>query len=523
MTPHRPVAIIPLVMKSNRVDTGRRARIHRWLWLAVAAAFWFFAEGRYVVGAAAWLAPVFMLRWLRRERVAVGLPLAVLAAGAANFFAWRGIADVMMPVHWYAALAAAAAFVYLAPYLADRALAPRLPGFASTLVFPAAIVTLEYALSLVSPFRTWNAVAYTQVDNLPLIQIASVTGLYGVSFVVAWFGAVVNWVWENGFDWNRVKRGVITYAVIVAGVMLFGGVRLAVTRADETVRVAGITARPFFLSEHPELWEPLLAGHPFDDDETAAFRTENAAINDDLFARSRREARAGAKIVIWGEAGAQLLASEEKALLARGRELARDERIYLGMALATLEPGTDKPVTNKLVLIDPDGAVVWDYVKSIPVPGPEAAISRHGDGRLPTLDTAYGRLAGAICYDMDFPAMVRQAGRAGADIMLVPAHDWRELGDLHADLAVFRAVENGFSLFRPDNDGVSVAADYLGRTVARTDYFAGEDPVIVAHLPTRGVWTPYPHIADVFAWLVATLFAVLIVRAFRRKREIPEK
>ncbi len=496
-------------MDIPRSHKPRLSEVTLWLWLGFAAVFWLFAGGRYVVGGAAWLAPVFMLRWLRGRRVAVGLPLAVLAAAAANFFAWRGITDVIMSVYQYVAFAVAAAVVYLTPYFADRALSPRLRGFASTLLFPAAVVTLEYVLSLVSPLGTWNAVAYTQVDNLPLIQIASITGLYGVSFVVAWFGAVVNWVWENDFDWKKINRGVITYAVIVAGVMLFGGARFVFSRPGETVRVAGIIARPFFLSEHPELWEPLLAGRPFDDDETAVFRAETATINDDLFARSRREARAGAEIVIWGEASAQLLASDEKALIARGRELARQERIYLGMALATLNAGNAKPVNNKFLLVNPDGDVVWEYLKSIPVPGPEAAITRRGDGRLPTHTTPYGRLAGSICYDMDFPAMIRQAGRAGADIMLVPAHDWRELGDLHADLAVLRAVENGFSLFRPNNDGVSVATDYLGRTIAKMDYFAAEDPVVVAHLPTRGVWTVYPRAGDVFAWIIITLFVVL--------------
>jgi apolipoprotein N-acyltransferase len=480
--------------------------------------FWFFATGRYVVGVAAWLAPVFMLRWLRGRRVAVGFPLAVLAGAVAYFFAWRGIADVMMPVYWYAAFAAAAATVYLVPYFVDRALAPRLSGFASTLVFPAAVVTLEYVLSLVSPLGTWNAVAYTQVDNLPLIQIVSLTGLYGVSFVVAWFGAVVNWLWEEGFDWKRVRRGVVTYAAVLAAVVLFGSARLVFSRPAEAVRIAGIISKTFFLNEHPELWEPLFTGGTFSEEDTARMREETAAINDDLLGRSRREARAGARVVVWGECSAQLLGEDEAALVGRGRDLAREEGVYLGMGLATLEPGADKPVTNKLVLVDPDGAVVWDYVKSIPVPGPEDAISRRGDGLIPTLDTPYGRLAGAICYDMDFPVMVRRAGRAGADVMLVPSHDWRELGDLHADLAVFRAVENGFSLFRPDNDGVSVAADYLGRRVATLDYFATDDPVIVAYLPTRGVPTVYRYIGDVFAWLVLALFAALTVLALRRKR-----
>jgi len=119
---------------------------------------------------------------------------------------------------------------------------------------------------------------------------------------------------------------------------------------------------------------------------------------------------------------------------------------------------------------------------------------------------------------MDFPAMVRQAGRAGVDIMLVPAHDWRELGDLHADLAVFRAVENGFSLFRPDNEAVSVACDYLGRPLASTDYFATDDPVIVVHIPTAAVYTLYAAAGDVFAWLVILYLGTTIFSLILRKR-----
>jgi apolipoprotein N-acyltransferase len=479
------------------------------VWLVLAGGAWFFAGGRYVVPAAAWLAPVFMLRWLRGRRPLLAFPLAAAAAGVSTFFAWRGIADVMMPTALYAAFALVAAVVYLLPYAADRAFAPRLRGFASTLVFPAAVVTLEYVLSLVSPLGTWNALAYTQVDNLALIQIASLTGLYGVSFVVAWFGAVANWAWERGFAGPAFRRGAVTYAVVLAGVLLYGGGRLALTRPGESVRLAGIMARPFFLSAHPEIRAALLGGETLSPELERTFRAETAAITEDLLARTRAEARAGAKVVVWGEAAAQLPAEEEETLVARGRELAREEDLYLALAYATLEPGAEKPVTNKLVLLEPNGNVPWDYVKSVPVPGPEAAISVRGDGRLPYLDTDYGRLGGAICYDMDFPALIRPAGRAGVDIMLVPAHDWWELGDLHADLAIFRGVENGFSVFRPDNEAVSVATDYLGRPQAKMDYYAFDDAVTVAMLPTAGVRTVYAAVGDVFAWIVCVGFVVL--------------
>jgi apolipoprotein N-acyltransferase len=486
------------------------------VWPVLAAGCFFLAGGRYAVAAAAWLAPAFMLRWLAGAKARVAVPVAILAMAAAYFFGWRGIADVMMPPALYAGFCALLAVVYSLPYFAYRWLSPGPAPFAMTLLFPAAVVSLEFLMASFSPLGTWNAVAYTQRDNLPLIQLAALTGIYGISFIVTWFGAVANWAWENRRDGPRAARGVFAFALVLAATSLFGGVRLAATRAPgPSVRVAGVISRPFFLSEHPELLRKLLARDALAADEVATLREENRRIIADLFARTRREARAGAKIVVWGEAAAQLMADDESRLIDYGRGVAAAEKIYLVMAMAVLDMAEEKPVRNKLVLITPAGDVAWDYVKSVPVPGPEAAISLRGDGRFPVLKTPFGKLGGAICYDMDFPALVRQAGRGGVDLMLVPAHDWRELGDLHADLAAFRAVENGFSLLRPDNEAVSVAVDGLGRPIATMDYFANADAVIVADIPTRRAWTLYRYIGDAFAGLVLLALALLVVWALR--------
>lgn len=78
------------------------------------------------------------------------------------------------------------------PFLADRLIAPRLKGFVSTLVLPLAFVTLEYVKLLTSSYGSWGSLAYTQYGNLPLLQILSVTGLWGITFLIAWFASVVN-------------------------------------------------------------------------------------------------------------------------------------------------------------------------------------------------------------------------------------------------------------------------------------------------------------------------------------------
>jgi apolipoprotein N-acyltransferase len=116
------------------------------------------------------------------------------------------------------------------------------------------------------------------------------------------------------------------------------------------------------------------------------------------------------------------------------------------------------------------------------------------------VDTPYGRLSTVICFDADFPWLVRQAGRAGVDVLLMPSSDWGPVGPVHADMAVMRAVENGVSILRPARNGISLAVDPHGRTLARAEDFAGGGHTMMASLPTGGVATPYAIVGDVVGW-----------------------
>jgi hypothetical protein len=83
------------------------------------------------------------------------------------------------------------------------------------------------------------------------------------------------------------------------------------------------------------------------------FRATTRAGQDDLLTRSEREPAAGARIIFWPETGAFVLKQDEPDLLARGRALASQYCIYLGMALGTWTPGVHLPLENKFVLIEP--------------------------------------------------------------------------------------------------------------------------------------------------------------------------
>ena len=124
------------------------------------------------------------------------------------------------------------------------------------------------------------------------------------------------------------------------------------------------------------------------------------------------------------------------------------------------------------------------------------------DGRIEIVDSPYGRLGAAVCFDMDFPGHLKQAGRRGADIMLVPSNDWREIDPWHSHMARFRAVEQGFNMVRHVSNGFSMATDYQGRILATMDHYTTDRRRdMVAIVPTRGVRTIYSRIGDLFAWI----------------------
>ena len=85
-----------------------------------------------------------------------------------------------------------------------------------------------------------------------------------------------------------------------------------------------------------------------------------------------------------------------------------------------------------------------------------------GDGKIRPVPSPHGRLATVICYDMDDPRLLRRAGQEKVDLMFAPTGDWQKIKDIHARVARVRAVEDGFSLLRPANHGLSQPSTIIG-------------------------------------------------------------
>jgi apolipoprotein N-acyltransferase len=134
------------------------------------------------------------------------------------------------------------------------------------------------------------------------------------------------------------------------------------------------------------------------------------------------------------------------------------------------------------------------------------------------LDTPFGRLSAAICFDADFPRLLAQAGARRADIVLVPSNDWRAIDPWHTQMASFRAIEQGVNLVRHTSQGLSAAFDYQGRALATMDHYAATERTLVSQVPTRGVPTLYAWLGDWFAWATLAGLALLALRLVLHRR-----
>jgi apolipoprotein N-acyltransferase len=243
---------------------------------------------------------------------------------------------------------------------------------------------------------------------------------------------------------------------------------------------------------------------------------------DDLVTRTQRAARAGARIVVWAEASAYEFVEDKDAVIERARSVARTEGIYLQIGTVWRLPEHKRPFNEiRTIMFHPSGATVWDYLKTTE---PLGDGNLRGPGIVPTVDTPYGRLATVICFDASFPKLVRQAGRAGTDILLVPSSDWKQVTDALGQQATLRAVENGMSMVRPARQGTSLAVDHQGRVLGQDASWYRADPATTEHtltvaVPVRGVKTPYAlFFGDVLGWLsIAGLLGAAAVVALRRR------
>jgi apolipoprotein N-acyltransferase len=472
------------------------------LWLAAGAALIVLAHMRWGIGIAGWFAPIPLLRYLRitegwRSR---------LAFASVVTLAWvlttAKIVSAPLPL-MFALFGAPIGFLQIIGYLAADWIRRRLGDAAGIVVLPSAMVVLEHVQHRIAALGqgTWGAAGYTQLDNLPVLQLASVFGLAGVSYLIYLVAAAVEAAASARLDCRpRVRVNRIRSAVLVGVVVVhaWGSMRLALP-TGETVRVAAIGTVGTF------------------DGSSEVSSAERATIIDQLALDTEAAARGGAKLVVWTEAAALVSPAEEPALIARVRSLAVTSHVHVVAAYIVLLADSPLRFENKYAWARPDGELDHTYWKHHPAPGEPAIV---GTEPLTAVEDDFATMGGALCYDYDFPALAQVHGALGVDLVALPSSDWRGIDPVHTQMAGLRAIEQGTSIIRSTRFGLSAGIDPLGRIRASSSSFDTAERVMIADLPRHGFATIYRAIGDVLVWAAGAVLLGALAKIARRRRHI---
>ena len=461
------------------------------LWLTFFAAANLFGSGRWTVAVATWLVPLFALRFLATYQGRRKWLLFYLVNWLTISIAWYGATPI-----WglaYFIFMGVNAFVGSLPlFLADW-LSPKLGNaFASTLVLPLAATAVEHLAVNTNPIGNFGATGYSQYGVTILMQLTAVLGLLSLTFLINWTGAVINWAWQQGFVWQQVRTGLITLGVILLLVTGYGTIRLI--GAPETTELDTVNIASFTLTEID-----MQAMNQLLEQDQAAFRSQTQAIHAQYLAQTEAAVVEGAKIVLWPELAGLGLAEDVQTLLSQGQALAQRHQIYLAMPTMTLFPDTpDRPSENILFMADPNGNIVLEHVK---FGGNLIEGTLEGSRQLQVVETPYGTLAVAICWDTDYPTVIRQAGEQGVDILLSPSFEWEGIDPMHGEMSAFRAVENGLTVVRQADQGLSIVTDAYGRSLATANTSANTENSLNVAIPIQGTATMYAQLGDIVGLL----------------------
>lgn len=399
-------------------------------------------------------------------------------------------------------------------------------------VFAAASwVALEYARAHILTGFPWVLIGYTQAPYAPLMQVADLAGVWGVSFALVASNAALAMCAScllagGGRDRLPVKALVAAVAVAVS-VGSYGAERIKAVDRE----AAG--------------WKQMrvgLAQGSIDQGVKWDGRFQQQTI--DIYGKLTKEAAAsGASLVVWPETAIPFYYDPDEVKAGQIGEIARQSGTYIltGSPAYNYNPGANKvSYYNSAFLMDPLGGTLGRYDKFHLVPFGEylplrgilpfekltAGIGDFTEGSGP-VPVAYdgASLGTLICFESIFPEIARGHVMNGANLLVTITNDaWfgrTSAPSQHLQMSVFRAVENRSYLVRAANTGISAIIDPAGRVVKETGLY--ERTVVVGDARLReGRKTLYTEYGDFFAWgCVAAAAAFLASRTRRPGRPGP--
>ncbi|MEW6214799.1 MAG: apolipoprotein N-acyltransferase [Nitrospirota bacterium] len=398
--------------------------------------------------------------------------------------------------------------------------------FPALFVAPVFWVVLEFLRSYLFTGFPWSSIGYTQYKFITAIQIADITGIYGISFfVVAVNGAVSDIFLIRRriremplFSLSQTVIGFSILFLFIISAFLYGQWRLGEERSGKQLRTSIVQGN----IEQDKKWEPAY---------------QDAVI--ETYKRLSIEAASFfPAIIVWPETSVPFYFNSDKRYTEQLINFQRGLNVYLlfGSVLIKGRMGDKVPLSNSALLLDKTGIVSYTYDKIHLVPFGEYVPLRKvlffidklvvgigdyipGDYYF-RAETPFGSFATLICYEIIFPGLVRKFYSKGGDFIVNITNDaWfgRTKGPYqHFSMAVFRAVENRKPVIRAANTGISGFIDSNGRILAETNLF--QQVILTRDVKTDVTRSFYTKYGDLFSYVCIIFSVILLADLFGKYR-----
>ncbi|TGM74092.1 acyltransferase [Leptospira mtsangambouensis] len=369
----------------------------------------------------------------------------------------------------------------------------------SILNFSFLFMITEWIGGSFSELGVWGMFANSQINNLILIQSASLFGATGISFLIYFVNGSIEQTLSDFLSTKKISKSsflfLFTSCFLLIGLYFYGTFRLTIPIEGKSIKVGTVTSK----MEIQTMWSDPL---------------QNQKNTEIVLNRTKQAADEGAEVVVWNEGAILVNRKDEDSFLKRVSSLALENKIEIIAAYIIPLKENEFFMENQLHWVGKDGTFRQIYFKQFIPPG--EAIS-HIPSEIKALDLGWGKVSVAICYDFDNLKLTKKHGELGTGISLIPASDWKGINPFHTEMAALRGIENGSSIVRSTRGGLSGIYDAYGRAKGTLDYFEENDGVLVASVPTIQTSTVYNLFGNwmvgigSFYFLLGSIFIVVHV------------
>ncbi len=374
-------------------------------------------------------------------------------------------------------------------------------------------VALELARTYLITGFPWNLLGYG-VAAPGLDRVASVTAVYGLSFLAVATSALLGWVMFQPHC--RVGRWTTVVWIVFLLILDFA---LAPPPVSKGLNLAVLVQPDVPLREDAvEAWAPWRNPEPLEQ-----------LVHLSVVSLQKHENKGTEPpLIVWPENSAPFFFNRDPVFRGAVETLAREAGAYVVVNTITfLGPGTSRP-QNTAVALNPAGNVILEYHKIhlVPmgeyVPGwlrftrmgkitSEVGDFVPGSGNR-VAESPEGGLGIFICYEAIFPQLVRRLTPRGPGVLVNISDDaWYGKSAArfqHLEMTRFRAIENHRYLLRATNDGVTAVIDPYGRIVAEAPLY--RQTALAAGFSFLARRTFYTAHGDVFAWACVIITLVIL-------------